>query len=569
MKATSEANIDLIGAPGLWKRKDGAGRTVTGSGVTVAVIDTGIDATHPDLAGKVVGGHDFVNDDDPADDNAHGTHVAGIIAQTAPGVSLTTYKVLGSNGSGYESDIIAGLEAAVDPANPHRAQVVNMSLGGEGDGTDPLGQAATHAAQSGVVVVAAAGNAGPGTSTIGTPGAADGVVAVGASFSGVRIPTARLTSTGEELQATRAGYSANPPAKPVTGSLVDLGQGRPADFDAAGDLHGKVVAYSALAGSPALAREAEDRGAIAALEYASGSAGPQSAGGRPQPATPRTLESGDDMRMDKIVVMGVDETQWAELARLRAQGDVKITISGKDVTDQIADFSSRGPTLRYTLKPDLVAPGVEIRSSVPKSLWSSGEYRMSGTSMASPHVAGAAALLSQLGTRHVAATLIGAAKPLAGTDPMTQGSGRLDVAAAADAAVTAQPPTISFGLADLRDRTTTAKATVTLTNDGRAPVRERLGTLAAPGSPGQVRVTPASVTIPAGGSVEVAVTATVKRAAADTDVSGWVTVGSRLRVPYLLALRPLPLTTTPDPSDGHSEVFAHAPADLAAPRSSR
>ncbi|GAA4489152.1 hypothetical protein GCM10023191_019490 [Actinoallomurus oryzae] len=565
MKATAEANIDLIGAPGVWKRKDRAGRPVTGSGVTVAIIDTGVDATHPDLAGKVVGGHDFVNDDDdPADDNAHGTHVAGIVAQTAPGASLTAYKVLDADGAGYESDIIAGLEAAVDPANPHRAQVVNMSLGGAGDGTDPLGQAAAHAAQSGVVVVTAAGNAGPGASTVGTPAAADGVVAVGASFSGVRIPAARLTRTGEELQTTRADYSANPPAKPVTGTLVDLGQGRPADFDAAGDLHGKVVAYSALAGSPALAREAEDRGAIAALMYADGSAGPQFTGGV-QPATPKTLDSGDDMRMDKIVVMSVDETQWAELGRLSAQGKVQITISGKDVTDQVAGFSSRGPTTRYTLKPDLVAPGVEIRSSVPKSLWPSGEYRMSGTSMASPHVAGAAALLSQLGTRHIAATLIGAAKPLTGTDPMTQGNGRLDVAAAADATVTAQPPTISFGLADLRDRTTKAKTTVTLTNDGHAPVRARLGTSAAPGSPGRVRVTPASVAIPAGGSVQVTVTATADRAATDTDVSGWVTVGNRLRVPYLLALRPLLLTTTPDPSDGHSEVFAYAPADLAAP----
>jgi subtilisin family serine protease len=565
MKATADANIGLIGAPDVWKREDRAGHHVTGSGVTVAIIDTGIDATHPDLAGKVVGGHDFVNnDDDPADDNAHGTHVAGIVAQTAPGASLTAYKVLDADGGGYESDILAGLEAAVDPANPHRAQVVNMSLGGAGDGTDPLGQAATHAAQSGVVVVAAAGNAGPGASTIGTPAAADGVVAVGASFSGVRMPTARLTRTGEELRTTRAGYSANPPAKPVTGTLVDVGQGEPADFAKAGDLHGKIVAYSEQVGSTDLAREAEDRGAIAALMYASGgSAGPQRTG--VQPATPQTLASGDDLRMDKIVVLGVDETQWAELGRLSAQGKVQITITGKDVTDQIADFSSRGPTTRYTLKPDLVAPGVEIRSSVPKDLWPSGEYRMSGTSMASPHVAGAAALLSQLGTEHVAATLIGATKPLTGTDPMTQGSGRLDVAAAAAATVTAQPPTVSFGLADLRDRTTHAKATVTLTNQGRSTVKARLGVSAAPGSPGRVQVTPASVAIPAGRSVTVTVDATADRTGTDADVSGWVTVGDRLRVPYLLALRPLLLTTTPDPSDGHVQVFAYAPADLATP----
>ena len=139
------------------------------------------------------------------------------------------------------------------------------------------------------------------------------------------------------------------------------------------------------------------------------------------------------------------------------------------------------------------------------------------------------------------------------------------MAAAADAAVTAQPPTVSFGLADLRDRTTHAKATVTLTNQGRSTVKARLGVSAAPGSPGRVQVTPASVAIPAGRSVTVTVDATADRTGTDADVSGWVTVGDRLRVPYLLALRPLLLTTTPDPSDGHAQVFAYAPADLATP----
>ncbi|MGI8334233.1 S8 family serine peptidase [Actinomadura scrupuli] len=567
VKTTAEANISLIGAPGLWQRKDPTGRKVTGSGITVAVVDTGIDGTHPDLKGKVVGGHDFVNgDDDPTDDNAHGTHVAGIIAQTAPGASLTAYKVLNADGAGYESDVIAGLEAAVDPANPHRADVVNMSVGAPGDGTDPLGQAATRATQSGVVVVAAAGNAGPGATTIGTPAAADGVLAVGASFSGIRIPVARLARTGEELQATRAAYSASPPAEPATGTLVDVGEGEPADFDKAGDLHGKVVAYSDSGNGVLRAREAEKRGAIAALTYSVSSAGPQFAGrSGGQPASPSTLASGDDLRMDKIVVMAVESTQWAELGRLSAQGKVAITITGKDATDQIAGFSSRGPTTRHTLKPDLVAPGVEIRSTVPKSLWEYGQYRMSGTSMASPHVAGAAALLRQLGTKHVAEALIGAARPLTGSGPTTQGGGRLDVAAAADATVTAQPPTVSFGLADLRDRTTTAKATVTLTNQGRTSFRAPLGVAAAAGSPGRVRVSPSVVTVPAGGTATVTVTATADRPGTDADVSGWVTVGGRLRVPYLLALRPLLLRTSPDPSDGNSEVFLYAPADLAGP----
>ncbi|WP_433172195.1 S8 family serine peptidase [Actinoallomurus sp. CA-150999] len=572
VKAATDENIALIGAPDVWRRKDRQGRKVTGAGVTVAVVDSGVDAGHADLAGRVVGGHDFVNnDDDPADDNAHGTHVAGIIARTAPGASITAYKVLNADGNGYESDVLAGLEAAVDPANPHRADVVNLSLGASGDGTDPLGQAATRAARSGVVVVAAAGNAGPGAMTVGTPAAADGVIAVGASFSGVKTPVARLTRTGEELQATRAVYSANPPAKPLTGTLVDVGEGQPADFDKAGDVRGRIVAYDGSADHPLWAdvqraREAERRGAIGALLYTTGSGGVSFTGrAGVQPAVPSTLASGDDFRMDRIVVLGVDQTQWAALGAEAARGKVRITITGKDVTDQIAGFSSRGPTARYTLKPDIVAPGVEIRSSVPKSLWEPGEYRMSGTSMASPHVAGAAALLRQLGTADVAGTLVGTARGLAGTGPLTQGAGRLDVSAAADATVTAQPPTVSFGLADLRDRTTTAATTVRLTNHGRTAFSARLGVTAAAGSPGRVRVSPSRVTVRAGRTATVTLTATAGRPRADADVSGWLTVGGRLRVPYLLALRPLLVHTTPDPGDGHAQVFVYAPAATSGP----
>src|SRR5262249_22671999 len=193
VQAATDVSVPLIGAPDVWDGKDPSGTPARGEGVTVAVLDTGIDYTHPDLGSgfgeghKVVGGYDFVNDDaDPMDDNGHGTHVAGIIAAkaaepggvtgVAPEASLLAYKAMDASGQGETSTIIEGLEASVDPANPHRADVVNMSLGGYGDGLDPLGLAATAATRDGVVVVASAGNSGSNRDTILTPAAADGVI---------------------------------------------------------------------------------------------------------------------------------------------------------------------------------------------------------------------------------------------------------------------------------------------------------------------------------------------------------------------------------------------------------
>src|SRR5699024_9745834 len=191
--------------PDVWDMENDEGQKVTGEGMNVAVIDTGVDYTHPDLGEgygseyKVVGGYDFVNnDDDPMDDYGHGTHVAGIIAAdgeltgVAPDASILAYKVVDESGYGNVSDIIAGIEAAIDLENPHRADVINMSLGV--DGSIPLISAAESAVDSGVVVVVSAGNDGPGYETVTAPGGADGVITVGASTSGVTVPKLTVTS---------------------------------------------------------------------------------------------------------------------------------------------------------------------------------------------------------------------------------------------------------------------------------------------------------------------------------------------------------------------------------------
>ncbi|HYH08911.1 MAG TPA: S8 family serine peptidase [Thermoanaerobaculia bacterium] len=163
----------------------------SGDGITVAVIDTGIDYTHPALAGKVVGGWDFVNNDaDAMDDFRHGTHVAGIIAAqsaevtgVAPGVKLLAYKVLNARGSGVTSDVIAAIERAMDPNNDgdtsDHADVINLSLGSAGHADDPGSRAVNRAVALGIVVVVSAGNEGE-FHRVGSPGVAESAITVGA-----------------------------------------------------------------------------------------------------------------------------------------------------------------------------------------------------------------------------------------------------------------------------------------------------------------------------------------------------------------------------------------------------
>ncbi|HYO74896.1 MAG TPA: S8 family serine peptidase [Thermoanaerobaculia bacterium] len=189
--------------------------TSNGSGVVVAVLDTGIDHTHPALAGKVIGGWDFVNDDAEAmDDHRHGTHVAGIIAAqsstvtgVATGVSLLAYKVLGADGRGDTSDIIAALERMLDPNNDgdlsDRADVANLSLGNRvGHPGDPLARAVESAIAAGVVVCVAAGNEGV-SHAVASPGVAPSAITVGASDldDDGAVAVAHLTSRGPAAQS--------------------------------------------------------------------------------------------------------------------------------------------------------------------------------------------------------------------------------------------------------------------------------------------------------------------------------------------------------------------------------
>jgi thermitase len=267
-------HLPSVSAPQAWDLTTGSTQVI------IAVIDTGVDYNHPDLAGKTVAGYNFVSRNaDPMDDNGHGTHVAGIAAASgnnALGVAgvdwsarIMPLKVLNAQGSGYESDVASAIRYAAD----HGARVINMSLGGPND-SYTVREAVNYAFNKGVTLVAAAGN---NASSVSYPAACENVIAVGAldSQNGLlpysnRGPALDLTAPGASILSTVPGgyqemsgtsmaspvvagcaslllarnpsYSPSQVEKALEGGATDLGV---AGFDSTFG-YGKVNAYAAL-----------------------------------------------------------------------------------------------------------------------------------------------------------------------------------------------------------------------------------------------------------------------------------------------------------------------------------
>ncbi|MEU4093228.1 S8 family serine peptidase [Streptomyces sp. NPDC026673] len=223
VKAQLSDTTAQIGAPQVWAGGD------TGQGVDVAVLDTGVDTQHPDLVDQVAASTSFVPDQDIQDHVGHGTHVASTIAGTgaasdgkekgvAPGARLHIGKVLGNDGSGQESWVLAGMEWA---ARDQHAKIISMSLGaGPTDGHDPMSEAVNRlSAETGALFTIAAGNSGK--HTVSTPSVADAALSVGAvdgsdtlaefSGTGPRLGDAglkpELTAPGVDVLAARSQYA--------------------------------------------------------------------------------------------------------------------------------------------------------------------------------------------------------------------------------------------------------------------------------------------------------------------------------------------------------------------------
>ncbi|MFC8359510.1 S8 family peptidase [Streptomyces griseorubiginosus] len=398
-KAAEESGggVAQIGAPAAWA----AG--YDGKGVKVAVLDTGIDTSHPDLASAVQASKNFTGTGSTDDMAGHGTHVAATLAGSgersggrykgvAPGAGILNAKVLDDNGEGSDSGVIAGLEWAAGQG----AKVANLSLGQpDTAGEDPVEAAVNALAKStGMLTVAAAGNEGPDAGTVDSPGAAESALTVGAV----------------------------------------------------------------------------------------------------------------------------------------------------DGEDRLAEFSSTGPTADNALKPDLTAPGVAIVSARAAHGYmgdpaADGYVSMSGTSMATPHAAGAAAILAQrhpdwTGAR-IKQALTASTTPTTGATGYQQGTGRLDVSRALEGAVASEQTSVSFGKQlwpHTDDRPLTRH--ITYRNDGDHPVTLDLtATATGPGGStapeGMFTLSATQLTVPAGGTADVDLTADTRVEAADGTYSGTLVATER------------------------------------------
>ncbi|MFC9842297.1 S8 family serine peptidase [Streptomyces sp. NPDC060223] len=256
-KASLDKSVPQIGAPTAWA----AG--FDGTGTKVAVLDTGIDTSHADLAGQVIAEQDFSGSSGPGDKFGHGTHVASITAGTgaelggkykgvAPGAKLLNGKVLDDNGYGADSGIIAGMEWAVAQG----ADVVNLSLGSpDTPGIDPMEEAVNRlSAESDTLFVIAAGNEGEfGEKTVGSPGSADAALTVGAVDDGDKLAAfssrgPRVGDGGVKPDLTAPGVAIT--AASAAGSV--LAEAIPSDIPGYLTLDGTSMASPHVAGAAAL-----------------------------------------------------------------------------------------------------------------------------------------------------------------------------------------------------------------------------------------------------------------------------------------------------------------------------
>ena len=438
----------------------------TGEGVTVAVIDTGTDYTHPDLAHAFgeYKGWDFVdNNNDPQEtppgdprggSTNHGTHVAGTVAANggikgvAPDATLLAYRVLGPGGSGTTENVVAGIERAVQDG----ADIMNLSLGNTLNNPDwATSIALDWAMAEGVVAVTSNGNSGPNNWTVGSPGTSREAISVGATQLPYNVYSASVkTATDEDYASAKVmGF-------PSDESLLSLDEGNFEFIDAAlgtvsdfenleESLEGKIALISRGA-IPFVdkAENAKNAGAIGMIIYNNTDGEiPFVIPGMAVPTIKTTLADGQKL-----------------LAELEA-GNKTISFDIKfayEIDETVADFSSRGPVMEtWMIKPDVSAPGVNITSTIPTHNPDNphGYGAFQGTSMSAPHVAGAAALILQAnpawGVDQVKSALMNTAEDM--IDPATgkvyphnsQGAGSIRVMDAINAEVLAVPGSHSFG----------------------------------------------------------------------------------------------------------------------------
>ncbi|MBT2688630.1 S8 family serine peptidase [Bacillus sp. ISL-47] len=452
-------NIKLIGGTAVRGFFDQNNRRLTGKDVKVGVIDTGIDYNHPDLRRSYGGGHDLVDQDkDPMETKAaggqgtlHGTHVAGIIAANgkvqgvAPEATIIAYRALGPGGSGTTEQVIA----AIDQAIKDKVDVLNLSLGNNVNGPDlPISLALNKAVDKGITAVTSSGNSGPNIWTVGSPGTASKAISVGASTPTMKVPI--LNAGGRRIRLDLLQGSKDWEFD-RSYEIVYGGIGRKEELKSA---NGKIVLVErgelTFTDKAVNALEAGAEGIII-FNNTKGRFFGNLDSGVPIPVAALSKEEGEELR--KIT----------EKRKLLGRTYI---IEEKDI---LADFSSRGPvTSTWEIKPDVVAPGVAINSTIP-----GGYLPLQGTSMAAPHVAGACAILKQAhpdwGPEKIKAALMNTAKPLVNNEgklyrTYEQGAGRIQLEKALRTETVIHPASLQFGKFQIADRLHEHKSYVTVEN---------------------------------------------------------------------------------------------------------
>ncbi|MDF2787403.1 MAG: peptidase [Neobacillus sp.] len=436
-KAEGEEGVKIIGGEEIRGLFDKQNRRLTGKGVTVGVIDTGVDYTHPDLKRNFAGGRDLVdNDADPMETKTlgratvHGTHVAGIIAANgklkgvAPDAKILAYRALGPGGGGTTENVLAAIEQAIKD----KVDIMNLSLGNDINGPDlPISLALNRAVDRGIVAIAASGNSGPNVWTVGSPGTASKAISVGASTPTIKVPYLLIEGMRDKLRIQPLEGSANWDLD-RSYPIVDGGIGTTADLK---DVMGKIVLIKrGKITFSEKAKNARDAGAKAVIIY-------------------NNLSGGFMGNLEEKIDIPVGSITKKDGELLKSKPNTLATITISEEKDLLADFSSRGPvTDTWEVKPDIVAPGVAINSTIP-----GGYLSLQGTSMAAPHVAGACALIKQAHPEwtpdQIKAALMNTAKPLEKNGKLyrtyEQGAGRIQVNEAVKATSLVSPSSLRFG----------------------------------------------------------------------------------------------------------------------------
>lgn len=565
-----DPDLGLIKAVQAWQV--GGGPANAGADVKVAIIDTGIDINHPCFSDvgypqkQQLGDHRFTNNKVIAAKvfnnrtptrgytaqavQEHGTHVAGtvgcnfgtpatvdgvtipyLVSGVAPRVLLGNYNVFPAHVTNARSeDIFQALEEAYEDG----FDIANMSLGGGAKGVSDLVSAAIdHLDRANMVVAVAAGNSGPGYLSVESPGRAAGALTAGAStvphYIGAHV------TVGGTVYGAAVGEFATPSADltaPLAVVLSGTSLTKGCSGFPAGSLAGKIalIARGTCSFSTKI-RDAQNAGAVAVLVVNSVIGDPIAMaqdGTANQPTIPAVMLS----KADGAALIGLNGSPVTISAGL-------FYIETPNA-DFMASFSSWGPTpVDFRIKPDVVAPGVNVLSSIPLAYCGSASCWafFQGTSMATPHLAGSAAVLRWLypdwSSAEIRSAIVNTANRhvlkdwVVGAhlgDVNVVGAGREDLLAAVNASVALDPVSVSFGAVPDGSGQSQPFA-VTLTSLRGTTMTYSLAILG--GDPNvSYSVSPATITLAAGGSGVINVTMSAVKGAALGFHQGMLTLTS-------------------------------------------